>query len=104
MTRRYPPSPAVSPTTRLLRTIGDLQRRNDDYAPIDDFSALSRKAAMHLAALPAMIAAGVDAGYLEEHEQGAVGLVTKGLHWYLHDEERRKSRIADKRIALRKRT
>ena len=90
MTRRYPPFPVVSPTTRLLRAVGDLQRRNNAYAPIDDFSTLSRTAAMHIAALPAMIAAGVDAGYLEENEQGAVGLTTKGLRWYLHDEERRK--------------
>ena len=90
MTCLYPPFPAVLPATRLLRAIGYLQRRNDDYASIDDFSALSRTVAMYIAALPAIIAAGVDTSYLEEHEQGAVGLTTKGLRWYLHDEERRK--------------
>ncbi len=44
---------------------------------------------MQLAALPAMLAIGVDARYLEEGERGMVGLTTEGLRRYLRDEERR---------------
>lgn len=88
--RRHTPFPAMPPTTRLLRAVDDLQRRNPACAPVSDMHALGRTAVMHLAALPAMIALGVQTGYLEEHESEGVGLTTKGLRWYLHDLERRK--------------
>lgn len=87
--RRYPPFPATPPTTRLLRAVGDLQRRNPDDAPVSDMRALGRAAVMQSAALFAMIAHGVKMGYLEEDANAAVGLTTKGLRWYLRDLEQR---------------
>jgi len=71
-----------------LGALGDRQRRKTEYAPISDFRALSRVAVMQIAVLPAMIAVGVDTGYLEENKSGAVGLTSKGLRWYLRDLER----------------
>jgi hypothetical protein len=65
------------------------QRRNENDAPIHVFGALGRAAAMQIAALPGMIAVGVDAGYREANVHGAVSLTSTGVRWYLRDAERR---------------
>ncbi len=44
---------------------------------------------MQIAALPGMIAVGVDAGYREANVHGAVSLTSTGVRWYLRDAERR---------------
>lgn len=73
------PDPAAS--WLLVRAFGDLQCARD-CAPITDMDALACAARLLFSQLPRLIATSIVAGWIEEGDDGALGLTAEGWRRY----------------------
>src|SRR4051812_37421547 len=78
------PPPFDPSSVLLLRALGGLQEM-DGCEPITDIVAIAIVAGIAYVEMPALMAAGVQAGYLEAAADGAVGLTGQGWRWYEWD-------------------
>ncbi len=67
-----------------MRAIGDLQAM-EGGEPITDMEVVALMCGIVWVDLPALIEVGIVAGYLDDDDNGGIGLSEKGQRWYEWD-------------------